>query len=151
MILMWMNTRLLRQTRFWKVCPNFRLRGTTTGGLNLTFSQNVSPDILKALAVSYFKLGGLHIGISVINAETLKDTMKKPNKYKSFTVRLYGFSKYFVSLPKWQRKEVLNRTQYKAWFAKYFLEMLWENNRYFVWTTLKNLKHRCIRQRRQPR
>ena len=85
---------------------------TATGGLNLTFSQNVSADILKALAVSYFKLGGLHIGISVINAETLKDAMKNPDKYKSLTVRLYGFSEYFVSLPKWQQMAVLNRTQY---------------------------------------
>ncbi|MDY3303328.1 MAG: pyruvate formate lyase family protein, partial [Clostridia bacterium] len=85
---------------------------TVTGGLNLTFSQNVSADILKALAVSYFKLGGLHIGISVINAETLKDAMKNPDKYKSLTVRLYGFSEYFVSLPKWQQMAVLKRTQY---------------------------------------
>lgn len=85
---------------------------TATGGLNITFSQNVSADILKALAVSYFKLGGLHIGISVINAETLKDAMKNPDKYKSLTVRLYGFSEYFVSLPKWQQMAVLKRTQY---------------------------------------
>jgi len=85
---------------------------TATGGLNITFSQNISADILKALAVSYFKLGGLHIGISVINAETLKDAMKNPDKYKSLTVRLYGFSEYFVSLPKWQQMAVLKRTQY---------------------------------------
>ena len=87
---------------------------TATGGLNLTFSQNVSADILKALAVSYFKLGGFHVGISVVNAETLKDAMKNPDKYKSLTVRLYGFSEYFVSLPKWQQMAVLNRTQYKV-------------------------------------
>lgn len=85
---------------------------TATGGLNLTFSQNVSSDILKALVVSYFELGGLHIGISVVNAETLKDAMKNPDKYKSLTVRLYGFSEYFVNLPKWQQIAVLNRTQY---------------------------------------
>ena len=85
---------------------------TATGGLNLTFSQNVSADILKALAVSYFKLGGFHVGISVVNAETLKDAMKNPDKYKSLTVRLYGFSEYFVSLPKWQQMAVLKRTQY---------------------------------------
>lgn len=87
---------------------------TATGGLNLTFSQSVSADTLKALAISYFQLGGLHIGISVADAETLKDAMKNPNKYKSLTVRLYGFSEYFVSLPEWQQVAVLNRTQYKA-------------------------------------
>lgn len=84
---------------------------TATGGLNLTFSQDMSPDMLKSLVISYFQLGGLHVGISVVNSETLKDAMKNPNKYKSLTVRLYGFSEYFVSLPKWQQLAILNRTQ----------------------------------------
>lgn len=84
---------------------------TATGGLNLTFSQDMSPDILKSLVISYFRLGGLHVGISVINSETLKDAMKNPDKYKSLTVRLYGFSEYFVSLPKWWQLAILNRTQ----------------------------------------
>ena len=57
-------------------------------------------------------MGGLHIGISVINRETLLDAMENPEKYKSLTVRLYGFSEYFISLPKWQQIAVLNRTEY---------------------------------------
>lgn len=87
---------------------------TATGGLNLTFSQSVSADTLKALTISYFQLGGLHMGISIADANTLKDAMKNPDKYKSLTVRLYGFSEYFVSLPEWQQVAVLNRTQYKC-------------------------------------
>ena len=85
---------------------------TATGGLNLTFSQDMSADILKSLVLSYFQLGGLHVGISVVNSETLKDAMKNPDKYKSLTVRLYGFSEYFVNLPKWQQLAILNRTRY---------------------------------------
>lgn len=84
---------------------------TATGGLNLTFSQDMSADILKSLVLSYFQLGGLHVGISVVNSETLKDAIKNPDKYKSLTVRLYGFSEYFISLPKWQQLAILNRTQ----------------------------------------
>ena len=87
---------------------------TATGGLNLTFSQSVSVDTLKALAISYFQLGGIHMGISIADANTLKDAMKNPDKYKSLTVRLYGFSEYFVSLPEWQQLAILRRTQYKA-------------------------------------
>lgn len=83
---------------------------TATGGLNLMFSQRVSAGNLKALSVSYFQLGGLHIGISVADAETLRDAMKHPDRYKSLTVRLYGFSEYFVSLPEWQQLAILNRT-----------------------------------------
>ena len=72
---------------------------TVTGGLNLTFSQKISPEIMKALVVSYFQMGGFHVGISVIDRKTLEDAMVNPEKYKSLTVRLYGFSEYFVSLP----------------------------------------------------
>ena len=86
---------------------------TVTGGLNITFSQKISPAILQSLIVTYFKMGGLHVGISVVDKDILKDAMATPEKYKSLTVRLYGFSEYFVSLPKWQQIAVLNRTDYK--------------------------------------
>ena len=85
---------------------------TVTGGLNLTFSKKMSPDILKALVVSYFQMGGFHTGISVVDRETLKDAMVHPEKHKSLTVRLYGFSEYFISLPEWQQLAILNRTEY---------------------------------------
>lgn len=82
------------------------------GGLNLTFSRNMSPEVLRALVVSYFQLGGLHVGITVLDRKTLEDAMVHPEKYQSLTVRLYGFSEYFVSLPKWQQLAILNRTEY---------------------------------------
>lgn len=85
---------------------------TAAGGLNLTFSSSVKADILKALVKTYFQKGGLHVGISVLDRETLKDAMKHPEKYKTLTVRLYGFSEYFISLPEWQQLAVLNRTAY---------------------------------------
>lgn len=87
---------------------------TAGGGLNLTFSQKVSPAILKALTLAYFRMGGLHVGISVIDRKTLEDAMVNPDKYKSLTVRLYGFSEYFVSLPPWQQLAILNRTEYSV-------------------------------------
>lgn len=85
---------------------------TVTGGLNLTFAQNVPPKILQALIISYFQKGGFHAGISVIDRKTLENAMENPDKYKTLTVRLYGFSEYFVSLPKWQQIAILNRTEY---------------------------------------
>jgi pyruvate-formate lyase len=45
------------------------------------------------------------------NFVLFKDS-ETPEHYKSLTVRLYGFSEYFVSLPKWQQLAVLNRTAY---------------------------------------
>ena len=50
----------------------------------------------------------------VVDHETRKDAMVHPDKYKSLTVRLYGFSEYFVSLPKFQQLAILNRTVYNG-------------------------------------
>lgn len=85
---------------------------TATGGLNLTFSHDMTPETLRALVLSYFGMGGLHVGISVVNKDTLRDAMRHPEKYKTLTVRMYGFSEYFVSLPEWQQVAILNRTAY---------------------------------------
>lgn len=85
---------------------------TVTGGLNLTFSRNMTPENLQALVLAYFQMGGLHAGISVIDRDTLIDAMARPEKYQSLTVRLYGFSEYFVSLPVWQQLAILERTEY---------------------------------------
>ena len=99
-------------TALLKSISKLPLKETVTGGLNLTFSQKVSPDILRALVTSYFEMGGLHVGVGIIDTETLEDAMKNPDNHKTLTVRLYGFSEYFVSLPKWQQIALLNRTQY---------------------------------------
>jgi len=99
-------------TALLKSIAKLPLHRTATGGLNLTFSQKVEPEILKALTVSYFGMGGYHVGVGIVDADTLKDAMKTPDKYKSLMVRLYGFSEYFISLPEWQQIAVLNRTCY---------------------------------------
>ncbi len=85
---------------------------TVTGGLNITFSQKMSPEILQALVVSYFEMGGFHVGITVVDKAVLRDAMKNPEKYRTLTVRLYGFSEYFINLPDWQQIALLNRTEY---------------------------------------
>lgn len=85
---------------------------TGAGGLNVTFTSRLEPKILEALVSSYFELGGLHIGISIVDKDILRDAMRHPERYASLTVRLYGFSEYFISLPEWQQLAVLNRTAY---------------------------------------
>lgn len=99
-------------TALLKSISKLHFERTAGGGLNLTFSQKVSSDNLKSLILSYFSMGGLHVGISVIDRTTLQNAMINPDKYKSLTVRLYGFSEYFISLPEWQQIAVLNRTEY---------------------------------------
>ena len=88
------------------------LHRTANGGLNLMFAQKVSADILQSLILAYFKMGGIHAGVSVTDIQILKDAMIRPEKYKSLTVRLYGFSEYFISLPEWQKIALMNRTRF---------------------------------------
>lgn len=85
-----------------------------TGGFNIAFAQKPSTEILKALVLGYFDKGGFHVGVTVMDREMLLDAMEHPEKYQSLTVRLYGFSEYFVNLPKWQQLAVINRTEYLA-------------------------------------
>ena len=57
------------------------------------------------MSFDYEKL--LRVGLKGI----LKEICQNAEKYQSLTVRLYGFSEYFVSLPKWQQLAILNRTE----------------------------------------
>ncbi len=85
---------------------------TAAGGLNLNFSSKVEPRILQALIETYFSLGGLHVGMTVLDRRVLEDAMAHPEKYKTLTIRMYGFSEYFITLAEWQQRAVLNRTVY---------------------------------------
>lgn len=97
-------------TALLKSVSHLPLYRTATGGLNIAFAQRMKADILQSLIVTYFKMGGLHVGVSIIDRDTLRDAMVNPDRYKSLTIRLFGFSEYFISLPKWQQIAVLNRT-----------------------------------------
>lgn len=85
---------------------------TAAGGLNLNFSSRVEPRILQALVETYFSQGGLHVGMTVLDRQVLEAAMADPEKYKTLTVRMYGFSEYFITLAEWQQRAVLNRTVY---------------------------------------
>lgn len=79
------------------------------GGYNLTLSTKLNNDTLQALIESYFELGGLHVGITYVSRAELEDAIAHPEKYKSLTVRLYGYSEYFTKMPHWQQIEYLER------------------------------------------
>ncbi len=82
------------------------------GGYNLTLSRRLETAQLRALIESYFEMGGLHVGITYANREQLEDAMEHPERYPELTVRLYGYSEYFVKMDRWQQEEYLKRTAY---------------------------------------
>jgi len=90
-----------------------------TGGtlLNQKFSPSFFEDEesynnLTALIRSYFSLDGHHIQFNVVNAETLKDAQKHPERYRDLIVRVAGYSDYFNDLGDDLQNEIIRRTEH---------------------------------------
>lgn len=91
-----------------------------TGGtlLNQKFSPSFFEDEdsyekLTALIRSYFSLDGHHIQFNVVNAETLKDAQRHPEKYRDLIVRVAGYSDYFNDLGDDLQNEIIRRTEHE--------------------------------------
>jgi formate C-acetyltransferase len=92
-----------------------------TGGTLL--NQKFAPELLRNeqgrsnlahLIRTYFKLDGHHIQFNVINADTLRDAQKHPEKYTDLLVRVAGYSDYFVDLSIELQNEIIRRTEHRS-------------------------------------
>jgi pyruvate-formate lyase len=66
---------------------------------------------LKHLIKTYFKLGGLQLQTNVVDSAVLLDAQEHPEAHKDLIVRVWGFSTYFVSLPKSYQDQVINEVE----------------------------------------
>lgn len=94
---------------------------TRTGGtlLNQKFSPSFFDDEdsysnLTALIRSYFHLKGHHIQFNVVNAATLRDARKHPERYRDLIVRVAGYSDYFNDLGDDLQNEIIRRTEHET-------------------------------------
>jgi formate C-acetyltransferase len=92
-----------------------------TGGtlLNQKFSPSFFEDEdsyanITALIRSYFSMNGHHIQFNVVNAETLKDAQKHPERYRDLIVRVAGYSDYFNDLGEDLQNEIIRRTEHEG-------------------------------------
>lgn len=69
---------------------------------------------LTSLVRSYFDLGGLHIQINSISAETLKEAQRWPEKFQNLVIRVAGYSAYFVELDKKMQDDIIKRTEHNV-------------------------------------
>jgi len=74
------------------------------------FSENRA--FIKALFKVYFKKGGPHIMVTVVDRGTLEDAMEHPEKYPDLIVRVSGFSAIFVDLERDIQEELISRVNY---------------------------------------
>lgn len=86
-------------------------------------NMRFNPSLLKTseqvnqfetLLKGYFKLGGQHLQISVVDTETLRDAQKHPEKYQDLIVRVVGYSARFVDLTLPLQEEIIRRTEMNA-------------------------------------
>ncbi len=91
-----------------------------TGGtlLNMKFAPQFFKgeegiNSLTHLIRTYFRLDGHHIQFNVVNAETLRDAQKHPEKHGDLIVRVAGYSDYFNDLTEELQEEIIKRTEYE--------------------------------------
>ena len=87
------------------------------GPLTIEFSQSAfqhEESITKvAMLVKMFvDLGGHQLQLNAVDADTLRNAQKNPERYRQLVVRIWGWSAYFVELDKEYQEHVLRRQQY---------------------------------------
>lgn len=68
-------------------------------------------DILSNLIETYFLSGGMQVQLNVVDKKTLLEAKRNPERYRSLTVRVVGYSTYFVTLSPEQQDEIIDRTE----------------------------------------
>lgn len=76
------------------------------------FSSDEALDKLAALVRTYFKWDGHHIQFNVVDADTLRDAQKHPEKHRDLIVRVAGYSDYFNDLGEALQNEIIRRTEH---------------------------------------
>lgn len=69
---------------------------------------------IEGVIKTYFKHGGEHIQINVVDNETLKDAQKHPENYRGLMVRVAGYMAYFTELDKSAQDTIIYRTVHFA-------------------------------------
>ena len=87
-------------------------------GISNTFSmapETLGPEDARVSNLvqvldGYFKQGGHHLNVNVLDKQMLIDAMNNPNKYPNLTIRVSGYAVNFNKLTKKQQEEVISRT-----------------------------------------
>lgn len=82
---------------------------------NIKFSKsmfNQNKLLIEAMFKTYFKKGGCHLMVTVVDKGALEDAMLHPLDYPDLIVRVAGYSAVFVNLDRTVQEELLSRSLY---------------------------------------
>lgn len=83
---------------------------------NIKFSPsmfNENRELIKSMMKTYFfRKGGCHLMVTVVDKKTLEDAVEHPEDYPNLIVRVSGFSAVFVNLTPEVQQELLSRVSY---------------------------------------
>ena len=67
------------------------------------------PGLITSLVESYFRAGGLHLQINVLEAGVLEKALTAPEQHSGLVVRVTGFSAYFTRLSRDVQQDLVRR------------------------------------------
>lgn len=82
---------------------------------NIKFSKgmfNQNKLLIETMFKTYFKRGGCHLMVTVVDKGALEDAMVHPEKYPDLIVRVAGYSAVFINLDRTVQEELLSRSLY---------------------------------------
>jgi len=86
--------------------------GTTISIHPSALKGEVGIEVLANLIKGYFHNGGMHLHLNIIDKQTLLAAQQHPEKYKTLSVRVTGYSAYFVQLNSNIQSEIIARTEH---------------------------------------
>jgi len=92
---------------------------TPGGGTNLRLHPTAVAgedglDALSQLFVTYFGQGGQFLQINIVDSETLRQAQRDPVAHRSLSVRVTGYSAYFVTLAQEVQEALIARSEHGA-------------------------------------
>jgi len=106
------GTDRLGTTALLRSVARLPLDRTPMGGLNVKLAFKPQPQTVLDLVASFFELGGIHVGFSFVDRETLLAAQVSPAEYRTLCVRITGFSEFFASLSPEGQQDVIARTEH---------------------------------------
>ncbi|MBI2910393.1 MAG: hypothetical protein HYX92_22335 [Chloroflexi bacterium] len=76
------------------------------------FLEGPNKEAFVAYLRTWHDLGVHHIQFNIIDKETLIEAQRDPKQYDDLTVRVAGYSAYFVDLAKGIQDQIIERTEY---------------------------------------